>query len=315
MKLLLGAITALSLAGAAVAQTPAAVISDPPRDAAHPAAMEYVRIPSHGALLNGVLYRPSGAGPHPTLLLLHGFPGNEQNLDLAQAVRRAGFNVLTLHYRGSWGSPGSFSFTHAREDADAAVSFLRTPAIQAKFGVDPTRVFVAGHSMGGFMAASAVAHDPRVAGLIMISAWNIAGEVRGGAAVAKARAHASDSDFADNVIPLGGATVDGLIDEIAAAPKGWDFPAFAPPSGMTLSAKSESEAWAFAPRIAPRPVLLVTAEDGSQPASHALAEALSKAGDREVREVHMVTDHPFSDHRIALESAVVDWLTRYSAAH
>ncbi len=286
----------MSLAGAAVAQTPAAVISDPPRDAAHPAAMEYVRIPSHGALLNGVLYRPSGAGPHPTLLLLHGFPGNEQNLDLAQAVRRAGFNVLTLHYRGSWGSPGSFSFTHAREDADAAVSFLRTPAIQAKFGVDPTRVFVAGHSMGGFMAASAVAHDPRVAGLIMISAWNIAGEVRGGAAVAKARAHASDSDFADNVIPLGGATVDGLIDEIAAAPKGWDFPA-------------------FAPRIAPRPVLLVTAEDGSQPASHALAEALSKAGDREVREVHMVTDHPFSDHRIALESAVVDWLTRYSAAH
>jgi pimeloyl-ACP methyl ester carboxylesterase len=59
-------------------------------------------------MLNAVIYVAAGKGPHPTLLLLHGFPGNEQNLDLAQAARRAGWNVLTLHYRGSWGSPGPF---------------------------------------------------------------------------------------------------------------------------------------------------------------------------------------------------------------
>ena len=90
--------------------------------------MAYVRIPSHGAQINGVLYTASGAGPHPALIFLHGFPGNEQNLDLAQAVRRAGFDVLTLHYRGSWGSPGAFSFSHAIEDSDAAVQFLKTNA-------------------------------------------------------------------------------------------------------------------------------------------------------------------------------------------
>jgi predicted alpha/beta-fold hydrolase len=43
------------------------------------------------------------------VILFHGLPGNEQNLDLAQAIRRANWNVLTLHYRGSLGSPGTYS--------------------------------------------------------------------------------------------------------------------------------------------------------------------------------------------------------------
>ena len=49
---------------------------------------------------------PAGAGRRPTVVLLHGLPGNEKNLDLAQAIRRAGWNVVTFNYRGSWGSPG-----------------------------------------------------------------------------------------------------------------------------------------------------------------------------------------------------------------
>ena len=38
----------------------------------------------------------AGAGPHPTMLLLHGLPGNERNLDLAQAARRAAKVALTV---------------------------------------------------------------------------------------------------------------------------------------------------------------------------------------------------------------------------
>jgi dipeptidyl aminopeptidase/acylaminoacyl peptidase len=145
LKAALIAVSFFAFANATFAQVPAAITTDPPLDKAHPAAMDYVRIPSHGALLNGVLYTASGAGLHPGVVLLHGFPGNEQNLDLAQAMRRAGFNVLTLHYRGAWGSPGDFSFTHAAEDADAAVSFMTGNA--AKYAVDPARIFVIGHSM------------------------------------------------------------------------------------------------------------------------------------------------------------------------
>jgi hypothetical protein len=39
-----------------------------------------------------------------------------------------------------------------------------------------------------------------------------------------------------------------------------------------------------------------------------LAEALKKGGNSAVSEIHMLTDQPYSDHRIALESAVVEWL-------
>jgi dipeptidyl aminopeptidase/acylaminoacyl peptidase len=106
---MLHAVAAFFLMGLAAQAAPLAIATDPPPDKAHPPAMNYVRIPSGGTAINGVLYTASGAGPHPALVLLHGFPGNEQNLDLAQAVRRAGFDVLTLHYRGSCGSPGAFS--------------------------------------------------------------------------------------------------------------------------------------------------------------------------------------------------------------
>ena len=48
--------------------------------------MTVLHIPSHGVLINGLVYQPSGPGPHPTLIICHGLPGNEKNLDLAQAV-------------------------------------------------------------------------------------------------------------------------------------------------------------------------------------------------------------------------------------
>ena len=73
-------------------------------DAANPPAIVEVNFKSQGKRLNGVVYLANGAGPHPTVVLLHGFPGNEKNLDLAQALRRDGFNVLFFHYRGAWGS-------------------------------------------------------------------------------------------------------------------------------------------------------------------------------------------------------------------
>ena len=77
--------------------------------------METFQLPSHGAKLNALAYVAAGGGPHPVVIILHGFPGNEKNLDLAQTIRRAGWDVLYFDYRGSWGSPGDFSFTPSIE--------------------------------------------------------------------------------------------------------------------------------------------------------------------------------------------------------
>jgi dipeptidyl aminopeptidase/acylaminoacyl peptidase len=147
------------------AKLPSALGADPPIDKAHPAAMETMLIESHGSSLNALMYIAAGAGPHPAVILLHGFPGNEKNLDLAQAVRRAGWNVLFFNYRGSWGSPGAFSFGNATEDVAAAIAYLRDPANAAKLRTDPKRIVLIGHSMGGFLAAHGGAHDPEIAAI------------------------------------------------------------------------------------------------------------------------------------------------------
>jgi pimeloyl-ACP methyl ester carboxylesterase len=269
---------------------PTAVIADPPADVAHPAAITAFVLPSHGSGMIAVMYTASGAGPHPTLLLLHGFPGNEQNLDLAQAARRAGWNVLTFHYRGSWGSEGDFSFLNAAEDTHAALPFLRDPANVARFHIDTHRIAVAGHSMGGYMAADAAADDPRVAGLFLIDPWDIGADAR----------------------QLG--TPEGR--------KAWhdEAPGDLPPLTGTSEEKLAAEMQANADRLdltrrtvafGRRPLDIIGAERGGGAAQTALLNRARSAGNPNATGGVWPTDHSFSDMRIALAAELVRWLAQF----
>ncbi len=266
-------------------QAPAAVISDTPPDPAYPATMAWPDIPSHGAKMYSVIYIASGAGLHPTVLMLHGFPGNEKNLDLAYSIRRAGWNVLVPFYRGTWGSGGTFSFTHTLENAQASVDFLRQPENVKKFRIDANHIVLIGHSMGGFVAAYASAHEPKVFGAALISAGNLG--------PASARQRASDPEFwgrwNDNASRLVGTTAQQLVDEVDSDPAKWNY--------MNC-----------VPLLKERPILVLEADDRNTSDNQALAEALRKAGNTKVTEQHMRTDHPFSDHRIAMQAAIVNWL-------
>ena len=62
-----------------------------------------------------------------------------------------------------------------------------------------------------------------------------------------------------------------------------------------------------------RPALILTADDGLTEDNVRLGKALKAAGDTDVTEQHMATDHSYSDKRIALESVVVRWLERHQA--
>ncbi len=81
--------------------------------------------------------------------------------------------MLTLHYRGAWGSPGVFSIAHVLEDADAAVEFVRRTDVAAKFGIDTRRIVLGGHSMEGFSSAAHARHDHALQGVVLIDAWNV----------------------------------------------------------------------------------------------------------------------------------------------
>ncbi len=273
-------------------QAPTAIASDPAPDKDSPAAIQTLQLPSHGALLNALVYVAAGAGPHPVVVLLHGFPGNEKNLDLAQAIRRAGWNVLYFNYRGSWGSPGDFSFTHTMEDTQAAIAFLRDPATAKKLRVDPDHIVLVGHSMGGFMATYGGAEDTKIQAVGIISAANLGGMGSRGNTPAnpeEAVKKIAASLASEGMAPLAGCTPEGLAREILANRPKWNFVD-------------------YAAKLASRPILVVTSDDGLAPAGGALVDALRKAGDKDVTAVHMTTDHSYSDHRIGLEAAVLKWL-------
>jgi pimeloyl-ACP methyl ester carboxylesterase len=273
------------------AQT-SAITTDPVPDKAHPAAMETFQLPSHGALLNALIYIAAGAGPHPTIILLHGFPGNERNLDLAQAMRRAGYNVLYFNYRGAWGSPGEFSFTHAIEDAQAAVAYLREPAVAAKYRSDPAQIILAGHSMGAMITAYVAAHDPGIKAAALISAADMAGRTLPAVNAHQeqiALPHIATALAAEGLAPLAGCTAESLARELIANAARW-------------SLRDQAAG------LAPRPVLILTSDDGGAMPADALAANLRSAGDTHVTALHLATDHSYSDHRIALETSILNWL-------
>src|SRR4051812_8462390 len=99
--------------------------ADPSSAIQPPASMVEIAIDSGGARLNGLIYLAAGPGLHPLVIFLHGYPGNEKNLDLAQAARRAGYHALYVDYRGVWGSGGTFSFSNGLEDTKTVLAWAR----------------------------------------------------------------------------------------------------------------------------------------------------------------------------------------------
>jgi dipeptidyl aminopeptidase/acylaminoacyl peptidase len=99
----------------------------------------------------GGLYRPPASSlenaPAPAVLMLHGFPGLQQNEDVAAELCRRGMTVLMPRFCGCWGSGGEFAPRRLLADAHSALRLLRRYP-----GVDGHRVGVLGYSLGGWVA-------------------------------------------------------------------------------------------------------------------------------------------------------------------
>jgi uncharacterized protein len=283
-------------AGVLDAQTrpgpPDPVWSDPAEaDSVNPPRMADVALESMGARMNGILYTASGHGRHPTVILLHGFPGSERNLDLAQAIRRAGINVLFFSYRGAWGSGGTFSFGNTLDDVAAAIRFVRSDATVREYRTDPRRVALLGHSMGGWLALMGAAIDSSVACAGALDIWN---------AGARGRLYRTDR----------------RQDSVAIANADWLTTPGGPlraEGGEVLVAelKDHANTWdvdRHAIQLKSRPLLLISST--SNPHHPTLTTALRRAGARQVTALTWNTDHAFSAQRIKLANTVIDWLRR-----
>jgi len=139
-----------------------------------------------------------------------------------------------------------------------------------------------GHSMGGMAASIVGDHNADLAGVGMISAANFSFIGAGQSQASLTRFMAGNHESLNE-------TPEQMAAEAIAGAKDWNFVA-------------------YAPNLAKHPLLLVTSDDGLRGASDALAKADRALGGAPVTEVHLTTDHSYSDQRIALETAVIRWL-------
>lgn len=283
MTMMLG----LPIGASSSAEVPRAVVADPLPDPTAPATMRGVKIPSGDGALLGTFYMASGARAHPTVILMHGLPGFEDNMDLAQAISRDGWNVLVFHYRGTWGSPGSFSIDHAVADSTSALNFVKDPKSVREYRVDPNRIVVAGHSMGGFLAANLAAQTSGVIGTALLDAWDI-GATREAMKDPSFRQAFIDQEFVPDMPPLAGTSPEDLAKEVESTGPEFNL------SGLI-------------PKIATRPLLIVGIRRHADEVTH-LAEIGRRSGGLKVQSQVMDTNHIFSDHRVALAAAIISWL-------
>lgn len=265
--------------------------ADPSPELRPAASTPAVTFDSGGSTLIGVLHVPAGPGPHPVVVLLHGFPGHERNFDLAQALRRAGYATVVFHYRGSWGVGGDWSWTSVLEDAERVVAAVREDEFAAAHRLDASRLAVVGHSLGGFTALMTAAKDPSIQAVASITCFNFGHAAAACDADQSVRAAFVEA-FDGELLPLRGTSGEALVAEMQAAGARWDL------TGL-------------GPRLADRPVLLIGGGLDQAAPADVHHDPLVKAYDHERLEHHVfATDHQLSDHRVALARTVADFLHR-----
>jgi pimeloyl-ACP methyl ester carboxylesterase len=134
-----------------------------------PADAERVAIPlAAGVELSGLVFHSGAASDTGYWMLqLHGNADSAFSpwqLRHCQALRRAGFGVMDVDYRGFGMSPGIASEAGMYEDAEAAYKAL------VRRGVPPSRVILLGHSLGSGPAVL-LATRHRAAALVLFGAF------------------------------------------------------------------------------------------------------------------------------------------------
>jgi len=139
--------------------------------------------------------------------------------------------------------------------------------------------------MGGWVSAETLAHDSKLLGAVIISAGDF------GAIGLRARQNpeAVVAMMNDNRETLAGATGESMEDELKDHGKDWSFDA-------------------LAPELIHRNLLVLYSNDFVKADSLELIKAVKGAGGAKIAARYVATDHSWSDHRIALEPLVVDWL-------
>ena len=250
-------------------------------DKTSPATLKELQIPSDGSLMQGFIYKANGKQKHPTLLLLHGYPGNERNLDLAHVVRAHGWNVIYFNYRGAWGGQGKFGFENCVQDVVNVVGFCKK--YQDSLQIDTANIVLFGHSMGGWVCLKALEQLPTIKKGFALSTWDIYGSLK--------NAH-SEAELI-KMAAYGGEyfVLNSSVKEIFT-------PLLKKPEYFNLANDGKA--------LANKQIIML--DEHSSNAK--LADAIKKENKAYFDYQTWQTDHPFSNKRIALMKLVLSFLDK-----
>jgi uncharacterized protein len=263
------------------AQPDSIVLRDISWDKNSKAGMTELFIPSEGAEIAGFIYTANGIQKHPTLIMLHGFPGNERNLDIAQVVRAHGWNVVFFDYRGSWGSGGQFSFVNCVQDVVNVIAYCKSNA--SLFHIDTSNIVLFGHSMGGWVCLKALQQLPGIQKGFALSTWNIYSDFKN---------VKSEEQLQEKIKQQGQYFVlntpsEQLFKPVIADPLYYDLQN----DSVALSGKQ---------------IIMLDEHHGNKELADAIKNNNRKYFDYEVWD----TDHPFSNKRISLINKVLVFLEK-----
>jgi dienelactone hydrolase len=129
--------------------------------------------------LPGTVTIPKGSGPFPGVVLVHGSGPNDRDetvggtkvfKDLAEGLASRGIAVLRYEKRTKQYPAkvaGLAKMTVQDETVDDAV--FAVAVLREQKEVDPKRVFVVGHSLGGYVAPRIAAADGKLAGIVIMA--------------------------------------------------------------------------------------------------------------------------------------------------
>lgn len=261
-------------------------------DPGFPPAMLPLVFQSKSSKILATLFQANGAGPHKTILLLHGFPGNETNFDLAHVLRRAGYNVFVFHYRGLWESEGKFGWKNSIEDVESAFNFIDKLSLDKNNRIYSDEFIIIGHSMGGFAGLMNAHKNSKVKKAAFLAGFNFGlfaemikqNEMLKNISIERLK---PNTQFVNDV------SAEDLLKEMID-------------NAFEFNLLNYSEA------LSQKKILMIGAKYDQLAMTEIhhepLKKILSQSNKSNLTEYIFESGHSFSDKRILLANKVVDWL-------
>lgn len=231
-----------------------------------------------GNKIAGYAMIANGKEPKETIILVHGYPGNDNNFDIANAIRRSGKNVIHFNYRGAWGNEGTYLYSNGLKDIDGVIAYLSQAEIAKELKIQTDNFTLLGRSYGGGVALIQGSLNSQVRKIIAISSVN----------------YGAIMERYETLVDLGGfkkymlkqfmidTDIDLFLQEM-------------------LDNKKAFNVTNYKAQLKSKKVLIIEDTDKNDDWINALESVEVKKMD---------TDHGFIDKRIELTNLIIDWLKR-----